>query len=283
MLARLALPVVCFVLIASVVGLQEYFSNIWLSGVGILGAFVANTTGIGSGIVYVPVFHRLGVPTESLVGTSTFIQCFGMAMGAFTYQIGRLKRSSSLDVPSADFYRVMGLVAVPACLASWVALTFDVRPAADIGSVFRWISGALGMLMLASVLIERGNGSTSVSATPVFSAKEAPTLAVIGLIGGLFVAWISIGVGELLAVYLLMRRYSSLDAIGLAVSVSAVNVLWNLMFVGNALPADITLGLCVVPGAMIGGYIARRVVATLGARQMKWFCLTWIFLSVIFA
>jgi uncharacterized membrane protein YfcA len=102
------------------------------------------------------------------------------------------------------------------------------------------------------------------------------------LIGGVNTAWLSIGVGELIAVMLILMRYPVRMAVGVAVSVSAISVWvgvqrylwqepvidWNvLMFAG--------------PAALIGGTVAKRVVAFFSPVQLKMFIATWILVSAL--
>ena len=67
-------------------------AKLWfLPGVGIIGAIIANTSGTGGGVVFVPVFNalrELGVMSLSplmVVGVSMGIQSFGMTMGSLRW------------------------------------------------------------------------------------------------------------------------------------------------------------------------------------------------------
>ena len=47
---------------------------------GILGAVVANSTGAGGGIIFIPSFTALGLAGNEALGTSILIQCFGLLL-----------------------------------------------------------------------------------------------------------------------------------------------------------------------------------------------------------
>ena len=85
------------------------------------------------------------------------------------------------------------------------------------------------------------------------------------------------GVGEVMAIYLILRRFDVAMAVASAVLVSAFtvwastpqhwflepNVYWQvLLFAG--------------PGALIGGFVARKLVAMLSARKLKVFFALWV-------
>jgi len=53
--------------------------------VGLFGAIVANSTGAGGGIVFIPFFTSLGIEGSQALGTSILIQCFGMTAGAVSW------------------------------------------------------------------------------------------------------------------------------------------------------------------------------------------------------
>ncbi len=66
--------------------------QLWfLPGIGVIGAIIANTSGTGGGVVFVPVFNALrehGIMTLDplqVVGVSMAIQSFGMSMGALRW------------------------------------------------------------------------------------------------------------------------------------------------------------------------------------------------------
>jgi hypothetical protein len=63
----------------------------FLPGVGVVGAIIANTSGTGGGVVFVPVFNGLreasvmALDPLQVTAASMGIQCFGMTMGALRW------------------------------------------------------------------------------------------------------------------------------------------------------------------------------------------------------
>ena len=102
-------------------------------------------------------------------------------------------------------------------------------------------------------------------------------LALIAYFGGLVTAWLSVGVGEFVAIYLILRRFDVTLSVATAVVVSAITV-WA------ALPQHLLRNpsiywevvLFAGPGAVVGGIIARRLVLWLGARRLKFFFGFWL-------
>ena len=137
------------------------------------------------------------------------------------------------------------------------------------------ISLSLVALIVASEFLPKPDAE----ARKITWDKDAAFLLGIGVAGGFFVGWISIGVGELLAVYLLLRGARGSDAIGLAVIVTSVSVLLVGLVTGFGLPADVTTGLLVAPGALLGGFLAPYVLSMVGQARVKWFCATIIVMS----
>lgn len=68
---------------------RELLRQLWfLPGIGVLGAIIANTSGTGGGVVFVPVFNALrehgvmALDPLRVTAVAMGIQCFGMTMGA---------------------------------------------------------------------------------------------------------------------------------------------------------------------------------------------------------
>lgn len=114
-------------------------AQLWfLPGVGIIGAIIANTSGTGGGVVFVPVFNalrELGVMSLSplvVVGVSMGIQSFGMTMGSLRWTDRLLHQPEpgplEARVRPRDFATVAGAVlalSLPAMLATQRLTAFD--------------------------------------------------------------------------------------------------------------------------------------------------------------
>jgi uncharacterized membrane protein YfcA len=104
-------------------------------------------------------------------------------------------------------------------------------------------------------------------------------LPVIALVGGGITAWLSIGVGELVAVYLIIRRFNVTLAIAAAVILSALTVWGGIVFhllITQAIywPVVFFAG----AGAIVGGILAKQLVLYFSAKNLKLFFAGWIFI-----
>ncbi len=276
---RIALVAFLILLIVFGPGLGALVANWWLPLIGVGGALVANSTGIGGGVVFVPAFDQLGVAQGQIVGTSLIIQSFGMTMGAMTYLARRRRRRRPEGLSNGCYRMVIALTVVPAVITAWLATEGGIRPDLPLKTVFKAISLTLVALIVASEILPKPDAE----ARRITREKDAVFLLAIGVLGGFFVGWISIGVGELLAVYLLLRGARGSDAIGLAVIVTSATVLTLGLATGFDLPADRATWLLVAPGALLGGFLAPCVLSFVGQSRVKWFCAVFIVLSALVA
>jgi uncharacterized membrane protein YfcA len=109
-------------------------------------------------------------------------------------------------------------------------------------------------------------------------------LAGIAYAGGMITAWLSVGVGELVAFYLILRRFDVTMAVATAVVISALTV-WSATpehFWFNQQVNWQVLGLA-GPGALIGGVVARQLVGLLSAKRLKVFFGVWLLIIGIAA
>jgi uncharacterized membrane protein YfcA len=111
------------------------------------------------------------------------------------------------------------------------------------------------------------------------SVYDCAALPVIALVGGGITAWLSIGVGELLAVYLIIRRFNVTFAIAAAVILSAFSVWGGIVYhllITHAVywPVVLFAG----AGAILGGMLAKHLVLYFSARNLKLFFAGWIFI-----
>ena len=92
-------------------------------------------------------------------------------------------------------------------------------------------------------------------------------LGTVAYVGGIITAWLSVGVGELVAIYLILRRFEATFAVAVAVVISALTV-WSAapqqLFAGDQAQWQIIL--LAGPGAIIGGLIARPLVQRHGGK-----------------
>jgi uncharacterized membrane protein YfcA len=266
----LVLLLCAFILVGP--GLWKLVEQWWLPFIGVAGALVANSTGIGGGVVFVPAFDAIGLEQGRIVGTSLMIQAFGMTMGALTFLV---RRTPDARNPAEVYTLLVAICVLPSLLGAYLSTTGGFRPDLPLKTIYKAISLFLvALIVIASLAGQTGNG--------MFRKRvDGPVLIGLSILGGMFVGWTSIGVGELVGVYLLLRGFRAADAVGIAVIVTALTVLGLQALHFPGVPADATVALFVVVGALPGAFLAPRLLERVGASRMKWFCAVWIVLSVL--
>lgn len=274
---------------ASVSADRALMAQLWfLPGIGAIGAIIANTSGTGGGVVFVPVFNALRewrlmeVQPLQVVGISMAIQSFGMSMGAlrWTDRLFHQPAPAPLHalVRPGDFFTVAVAVlalSLPAMLVTQRVTHFD-QDAVLLG--YQGFSILLGIALIVSTW-------TVNRARPEKTRLEHFDLFVLlalAIPGGVLTALFSVGIGELVALYLFIRHYPVLLCTGAACLISAVSViagsLWHMEY--GTIAWEVVL--LAAPGAMLGAFLARPIALWLGARRLKTLDGSWIVLSALY-
>lgn len=107
--------------------------------------------------------------------------------------------------------------------------------------------------------------------------KDLLLLPFIGFLGGIITAWLSVGVGELVAVYLIIRGFNVTLSIASAVILSAFTV-WSALpyhaFISESVVWQVVL--FAGAGAIVGGTIAKFVVLAFSVQRLKLFFGIWV-------
>lgn len=263
---------------------------------GIVGAIFANATGAGGGVIFVPIFNQLNLASAEIVATSFAIQCFGMVAGSIAWRDHYLK--SQRDTPqSQSIWAVLPkllLVTVPCSIVGiWTVQYSPLHTL--IGSAedsLHWVFGSFSILLACAIFASLSRLKAPEQAQAITSFDYI-ALALIGYIGGMITAWLSVGVGELVAVYLILRRYSVTLSIAVAVMLSAMSVwsgIWHYVLADAQFYADVFTGsnMIIYPiacfaglGAIIGGSVAKYIVLWLNPYQVKVFFAIWVMLMGI--
>ncbi|QPC99171.1 sulfite exporter TauE/SafE family protein [Qipengyuania soli] len=260
----------------------------FLPGIGVIGAIIANTSGTGGGVVFVPVFNALrewgvmDLQPLQVVGVSMGIQSFGMTMGALRWT-DRLYHQPAPEplhalVRPRDFFTVaFGVLALslPAMLLTQRFTAFD-QHAVLMG--YKAFSVLLGVALIASTW-------TVNMARPEKTQLERfdlIVLLVLAVPGGVLTALFSVGVGELVALYLFIRHYPVLLCTGAACLISSISVLSGAIWHVEAGTMQWEVVLLAGPGAALGGFLARPIALWLGARRLKTMDGAWIVLSALY-
>ncbi len=250
----------------------ELFSGYWhFSLLGVLGAIFANSTGAGGGVVFIPAFTQLGFSEAQAVATSFGIQCFGMTAGALTWWRHYRRHARDLHL-WRSFVPIIALTGVASIAGLWLNYAAGWSAPASLHGLFSAFSLTLGIAILLIALRARPTREHSRLATP-----DVVAVLSIGLGGGVLTAWLSVGVGELLAIYLILRRYDIVMSVAAAVVVSALTV-WAAAPQHFVIDPQVYWQVVVFagPGAVVGGVYARTLVASLSARRLKIFFACWL-------
>lgn len=259
--------------------LQEYGGFTFL---GLFGAVVANATGAGGGVVFLPFFNQMDFSAVTSVATSFAIQCCGMTAGAITWWAfyNQVKVNNQVEFKEWEPLSRVLLLTVPfSLLGLWIVqgnpqFFAHFSDPASLHTGFGIFSIGLAFAIFATVfLLSKQRFNTQLS---TYDYLALPTIA---LVGGGITAWLSIGVGELVAVYLIMRSFNVTLAIAAAVILSALTVWGGIVFhllVTQAIywPVVLFAG----AGAIVGGILAKQLVLYFSARNLKLFFAGWIFI-----
>lgn len=256
---------------------DQYYlvSNYWYFFIlGILGALIANSTGAGGGVVFVPFFTSLSIAGTDSLGTSILIQCFGMTAGTVSWLTTShivSTRSHNLNILIAKLLIVCGLACIPGVIFG--QYVFSVENTESMLLVFKIFSSMFGAVLLYMVLFHKGHNHTKFHIDFV----DYFLLVAACFIGALLTAWISIAVGEVVALMLILRKYPTMVAIALGVSMSSLCVLTAAFYhvvISNSVIWEIVI--FAAPGAIIGGTFAYLLSEKLGPARLKVFFATWI-------
>lgn len=244
---------------------------------GISGAIFANSTGAGGGVIFIPVFSQLGFSDAQSISTSFAIQCFGMTAGAVSWSLHFLKRHQA-DPQWHHFATVCYLGALTSILGLWSRYGFELTSPASLHQSFSIFSILLGLIIIYS--------SVKISAVPSTASLTQVDYMMIPLlcyVGGIITSWLSVGVGELLVIYLMLRGFCAKMAIASGVVVSAITVWAASPIHLNPAESDANFYLVLFagPGAIIGGILARKLALYLPVPKLKLFFAIWIVLTGI--
>jgi uncharacterized membrane protein YfcA len=244
---------------------------------GVAGALIANSTGVGGGAVFVPAFSLIresgGWPITpvQVVGLSFAIQSFGMSVGSMTW----LNRLHGPDAPKNfredEFWKTTLIPLAGALPALLIVQRWAPGEPDTVFFAFKLFSILLGATLLLQLLVRKA-GRERDRLTPMDQAA----LAVIGVAGGAVTAWFSVGVGELMALYLFLRRFPLETCVAPAVLCTAVCVVSGSVFYLERGQILFEILVFAAPGVALGGFLARRLAHALGAVRLKLMVAIWV-------
>ena len=243
---------------------------------GVVGAIFANSTGAGGGVVFVPFFSQLEFTTTTTVATSFAIQCCGMTAGAITWWAYFRKQHDNGD-DWLEMREGLWLSAPFSVLGIWLGqyqqyLAGAVGDANALHIGFGIFSIILALAIFATIPIIKQQKFEA-----EFVRLDRIAIPIVSLIGGVITAWLSIGIGELLAVYLIMRGFNVTFAIAIAVILSAISVWGGVLyhaFISGGIywPVVMFAGI----GAVMGGIVAKYLTLFFSPAKLKIFFAGWI-------
>ena len=145
--------------------------------------------------------------------------------------------------------------------------------------IFRVFSIVFGIILLVIIFNSHKQKHTQFD----LLQTDIVLLVITSFIGGLITAWISVGIGEIIAIVLILRRYPTMVAISMGVAMTAVSVLtaaYHHVVVIDSVNWSIIL--FAVPGAIFGGTLAYLLSEKLGPVRLKIFFSIWVILTGLF-
>ena len=238
---KLVLPVMLLVL-----GGYFFGAKILLTLVAFFAASVANATAIGGGFLFMPLFifvYQLAPPLALKLSIAT--QAFGMTSGALSWGRNYIDKHAFI------------LASIASIVGVWFATYLWIVPSSLIKPLFAIISLGVFFALIVEMLLKGSSKHTAAK----FSVNRVSVFFVLSAFaGGLVTAWTAIGVGEVVALYLLFFYRLRLDiAIGTGVAVLAVSSIAGFIFHTDlgGIPWDLLL--FTVPGVILGGRYGVKV------------------------
>lgn len=180
----------------------------------ILAAAVANATAVGGGFVFMPLFSfGYGFTAIESLKLALATQAFGMTSGAMSWSLQRIQFSI---LSFSLVFAVSGVI-----IGSYWILP-DTR---YIHVTFGTVSLLIAILILIELWLS-GRFSTDSDRVGYKGAHvvlDRVVFSALCFTGGLITAWVSIGIGEVVAVWMLLRlRYSLVASVATGVAALAV-------------------------------------------------------------
>ena len=239
------------------INFQFFLDNGHYFFVGVLGAIAANCTGAGGGVVFIPVFEILDLTQKQSLATSLAIQCIGMTAGATVWVRFTLKRMAENNMNYSVFPSILSKAATSSIMGVILVRILNWEAPGSIPLLFGLFSLILGVLLFYQLL----HGYKRSNFRNTFNSLDSALILITSFAGGIVTTWISVGVGEMIAVLLILRRFDIFLSVAIAVCVSSITVIITLLThtpIWQEIRSEIFI--FAAPGALIGGSVARYLV-----------------------
>jgi len=260
LLALVALVALFFAFLSGdIVAPQELYAAWFMPFLGIAAATIAMSTPAGGGVVFFPTMVLLGIPPFEAVAFSVGAQSIGMGVfGTFNW----MKR----DRDAILFPVVFAAVFIGGAASLLALFVFPVAEAKPLQLTFSFFGVGLATYIVYSLR----QGLDQQTNHFRWSIWTLAAVAVVGLVGGLFVGYIGAGIDALLFLVLTscfkidshQATVTSIVTMGLTAMVPfAIH-----LFIISDVP--INLWLMVLPGILIGARIGPWLNKSLGSRRI---------------
>lgn len=267
------------------------WGSLWfLPGVGVIGAIIANASGTGGGVVFVPVFNALRGAGEwqldplRVTAVSMGIQAFGMSVGALRWTDRLLHQpaspAGSTEAPTrlSDYAAVCALV-----LAISLPLQLLTQAIARVdGGTILYAYKAFSIVLGAALIFATWTVNRDAPERRQLERVDYIVLALLAVPGGFITALFSVGIGELVAFYLFLRHFPMVLAVGTACVISSISMIAGTLLNAQAGIIAWDIVLLAAPGAMVGALLARPIALWLGPRKLKTAGGVWIIVSALY-
>ncbi len=267
------------------------WSDLWfVPFVGVIGAIIANSSGTGGGVVFIPVFNALREMGEwqfdplRVTAISMGIQAFGMSVGALRWT-DRVLHQPIVPAHANEAhvrYRDYGAVCLLVLAISLpIQLFTQLYSNVDGGTVllaYKGFSILLGVALIIATWTVNRDAPERAELTPF----DLAVLAALSIPGGFITALFSVGIGELVAFYLFLRHYPMVLAVGTACVISSASMIAGTLLNQQAGIIAWDIVLLAAPGAMLGAVLARPIALWLGPRKLKTLGGIWIVFSAVY-
>ncbi len=260
-LIALTILVVLFIIFLKIelVEAQELYAAWFMPFLGVAAATIAMSTPAGGGVVFFPTMILLGIPPFEAVAFSVGAQSVGMGIfGTFNW----IKRDKS----SILFPVVIATVLIGSAMSLLALLVFPVAEAKPLQLTFSFFGVGLATYIFYSLRkgLDKQNNRLQ------WNLWALMAIAIVGIVGGLFVGYIGAGIDALLFLVLTSRfkidshqaTVTSIVTMGLA----AMIPFGVHLFILSDVP--INLWLMVLPGILIGARIGPWLNKTLGSKRI---------------
>jgi len=233
---------------------MEWFHYILVVGVGILAGII-NTMAAGGSLLTLPVLMAMGLPPNMANGTNRIAIFLQNIVG-----VGSFHKQKVMDFPSGI------RVGIPAVVGSFVGAFIAVNLNDQVMKLA--IAGVMVLVLILMLLKPNRWISSHEEHPPIPYPLQAIAFFFVGIYGG----FIQAGVGFFLLTSLVLASGFEL------LKANALKVFIILLYTPVALviffihgDVDISLGLVLAAGNMLGAWLGAKIAVKGGARLIRWF------------